>query len=332
MQSKKKSDLQVKRTLHYLAFLGCLSFCLYTQTADAYTISKINVDNNEDFVVEPGKTEIFLNPGETVTKTLSVTNRTNRPMDFKISTENFVGSNSPESAVVLLAAGTPTPYPLSEYIVPELDHFTLQFGEKMTMQVTIQTPSDIEPGGHYGAIIVSNESAGQVEGGGSEVKSGTQLTSRIGSLILMRINGAVKESGNLTSFDVSGPNKLFYQKIPTSFEIAFKNDGSVHLVPYGTITIKNIFGSELAQLPVDAYFALPDATRYQTISWPGKKISFGLYSAELELYKGYGNQFDKEKIRFTVLPLIIIIPGILLFALIFGVLYFISRRFEFKRK
>ncbi len=305
---------------------------LCAQTADAYTISKINVDNNEDFVVEPGKTEIFLNPGETVKKTLSVTNRTNRPMDFKISTENFVGSNSPESSVVLLREGTPTPYPLNEYVVPELNEFTLQFGEKITLEITIQTPSDIEPGGHYGAIIVSNEPEGQIDAVGNEVKSGTQLTSRIGSLILMRINGDVNESGNLKSFDVSGPNKLIYQKMPTSYEIAFQNDGSVHLVPYGTITIKNIFGSELAQLPVDAYFALPDSTRYQTINWPGKKISFGLYTAELELYKGYGNQFDTQKIRFTVLPLIIIIPGVLIFALIFGVLYFISRRFEFRRK
>ncbi len=332
MHSNKKITEQIKGFLYCAIFAGCLAILTAPLNADAFTISTLNVENNEDYVVEPGKTEVFLNPGETVTKTISVTNRTNRPLDYMVGVENFIGSNTAETAVILLPAGSETPYPLSDYISTELDHFTLQFGERISFQITITVPEDIEPGGHYGAIIISNESAGQIDSAGNEVKSGTQLTSRIGSLILMRVNGPVKESGNLESFNVSGPDKWFYQKIPTAFEIAFKNEGNVHLVPYGTVTIKNIFGSEIAQLPVDAYFALPDSIRYQTISWPGKKFSFGLYTAELELYKGYGNQFDNEKIRFTVLPLMIIIPGILVFMIIFGVLYFISRRFEFKRK
>lgn len=331
MQSNKQSIITVKKTLVSLAIFAY--FVLNsTHHVSAYTINKLSVENNEDFVVEPGKTEVFLNPGETVTKTISVTNRTNRTLDYKVGVENFVGSNNSESAVVLLPPGTDTPYPLDNYVQPEVDHFTLEFGEKITFDVTIKTPSDIAPGGHYGAVIISNESPGQIDENGNEVRSGTQLTSRIGSLILMRINGNVKESGFLQSFLISGPYKWFQQKMPTSFEVAFKNDGTVHLVPYGTINIKNLFGVNIAEIPVDAYFALPDSTRYQTIDWGGKKFSFGLYTANLDLYKGYGSQLDHKKIWFFVLPLMVLIPAFVLFVLVFAVMYFLSKKFEFKRK
>ncbi len=330
LQHAQNSRHQGSFILFLTLALGLI--CAFSNTAEAYTITKIGVEDSEDFVVEPGKTELFLNPGETVTRNISVTNRTNRELNFSVGVENFVGSNSPDSTVVLLPAGVNTPYPLSEYVSSEVQDFTLQFGEKITFAVTITTPADMEPGGHYGAIIVSNESPGMLDGNGNEVVGGTRLTSRIGSLILMRVNGDVDESGMLETFKISGPNKLFRQKMPTSFEISFKNDGSVHLVPYGTITITNIFGSEVAQIPVDAYFALPDATRYQEIVWQGKPFSFGLYKAKLEQYRGYGNELDTESIRFAVLPLAVVLPALGGLILVFGILYFVTRRFEIRRK
>ena len=122
------------------------------------------------------------------------------------------------------------------------------------------------------------------------------------------------------------------QSLPKSFEIAYKNDGSVHVVPYGTISIRNIFGTEIAQVPVDAYFALPDSVRYQEINWAGKKFAFGYYTAELELYRGFNQEFDTQKIRFAVLPLIVIIPSILLL-IVMLILYRVTlRKFEIKRK
>src|SRR5665811_1832856 len=75
-------------------------------------------------------------------------------------------------------------------------------------------------------------------------------------------------------FKLIGPEKIFYNEKPDGFEIAFKNTGNVHLVPYGTITIKNMFGKVIQTLPVDAYFVLPDSTRYREIMWT-KDFSIG---------------------------------------------------------
>lgn len=286
---KSKIQSYLSKNLFYIS-IALLLFILIPRNTEAYTITKLNIDNNEDFVVEPGKTEIFLNPGETVTKNISVTNRTNRTLDFNVGVENLIGSNDANNSVVLIPSGQNTPYPLDEYVDFEIDHFTLQFGERITFAITVNVPANIEPGGHYGAVVISNKSSGNIGESGDTVKGGAQLTSRIGSLILMRINGDVNESGKLESFKISSIGQWFHQKMPTSFEVVFKNDGSVHLVPYGKIVIKNIFGSDITQIPIDAYFALPDSRRYQTITWPGKSFSLGLYTAEIELYKGYGRK------------------------------------------
>jgi len=314
-----------------LGIIG-LFFIFQNNIASAYSIAKVTSQDNGDFVVEPGKTEIFVDAGETVTRKISVTSRTNRPLDFKVGIENFVGSDDSRTPVVLLPEGKETPYPIDEFVDLELNSFTLNFGERITFDVTVRAPQTIEPGGHYGAVVISNQAPTQFDSQGNEVVGGAKLTSRIGSLILMRVNGDVEESGYLDLFKTSGPSQLVYQSLPTSFEIAYRNTGSVHAVPYGTITIKNIFGSRIAQLPVDAFFALPQSLRYQEIVWPGRKFAFGLYTATIELNNGFNDEFDVQKIRFGVLPLIIIIPTLLGLFIILLALKFVLKRFEIKRK
>ena len=318
--------------LNISIFLSTFIFLALFNAVSAYTITQVNVDDSQDFVVEPGKSEIFLNSGQTVTRNISVTNRTNRRMDFTVSVENMKGSETADAAVVLIPAEEQTPFPLHQYVSLEVEEFSLEFGQKITFAVSVSAPPGLEPGGHYGAIVISTEAPRQIDEAGNEVVGGARLTSRIGSLILMRVNGEVNESGYLSDFKVSGPKRWFYQNMPNSFEISYKNEGSVHLVPYGEILVRNMFGAEIAQIPVDAYFVLPGSLRNQPIVWSGKPFSFGYYSAELNLYKGYGNQFENQKIRFFVIPLVILLPVVGVFLFIFLLVYFITRRYEFKRK
>jgi hypothetical protein len=105
----------------------------------------------------------------------------------------------------------------------------------------------------------------------------------------------------------------------------------VHLVPHGEVKIKNAFGQEVAKLPVDAYFAMPNAFRYRQVTWE-KQILAGRYTAELSLTKGYGDEVDVKTISFWVLPWKYI-GGIILFAILITLAYyFFSRKFELRRK
>ena len=298
--------------------------------SEAYTKTKTDVAAQNDFVVEPGKTEVLLNPGESMVKNISITNRVNRIVKFKLSAEDFIGTDNPKEPLVLLG-DINSPYSLKDFIIPEIKEFSLEFGEKITIPVTVSVPSNAEPKGYYGALIVSNNPE-KLEGENSKETEGkTRIISRIGSLFLLRISGEGIEEGNIEDFKIIGPAQMFYSQRPSGFEIAYKNTGNVHLVPYGTITIKNIFGQVINTLPVDAYFVLPDSTRYREINW-SDGFSVGRYTANLSLYRGYNNEFVEDKLAFWVIPWKILIPVFAGIILIVSFFYYILTRFELRKK
>lgn len=318
-----------KRASLFIFSFIALFLVLFYNDVNAYQKTKLDLDIRDDFVVEPGRTEVFLNPGETVTRSVSVTNRVNQRVDFSLSTEDFKGSENPDHPVILLGDEV-GPYPLKDFIKPEIDNFSLESGEKITFSVDITVPADSEPGGFYGALIISNRPADieSTSESGSEGK--TKIVSRIGSLFLVRVNGPVTESGHLSDFKTI-ESKWFYTERPDGFEILFKNEGNVHLVPYGTIEVKNMFGRTVDLIPVDAYAALPESVRYRQVLWTDG-FAFGRYKAELSLYRGYGNEFQEMTEVFWVIPWKIMLIAIIILALISSLIYFVSTRFELKKK
>lgn len=315
----------------YLIILFIISGAIITpEYSLAFEKSKVEMIPQNDFVVEPGKTEVFLNPGENMVKNITITNRINKTVRFKLTTEDFVGTDDPKQPVVLMGDDH-SPYSLKDFIVPEIKEFSLELGEKIVIPVTISVPLNAEPRGYYGALIISNDPDILLNADGTEVQGQTRVISRIGSLFLLKINGEGKEEGKVEDFKIIGPEQLFYNERPVGFEIAYKNTGNVHLVPYGTVAIKNIFGKVTSTLPVDAYFVLPDSIRYREVNWT-EGFSLGRYTANLSLYKGYNNEYENVSIAFWVLPWKILLIGFVSLAIIVALVYYFLTRFELRKK
>ncbi len=298
----------------------------------AYEKTQLDIEPQNDFVVEPGKTEIFLNRGDQVIKNVTITNRINKKVRFRLSTEDLVGTKDQSQPVVLMG-DTEGPYSLKDFIQPEIDDFYLEMGERISIPVTISIPLEAEPKGHYGALVISSESEflnDEQEADGAQGR--TRIISRIGSLFLVKINGLGKEEGRLEDFKISGPSKKIYSQVPESFEIAYENTGNVHLVPYGKISINNIIGRTIDQIPVDAYFVLPESIRYREVFWQDSGFLLGRYTANLSLYKGYGNEYQDARLVFWVLPWNIVIPVFVGLVLLVSLVYYILTRFEIKKK
>ncbi len=317
-----------------ILFFVCGVFAIYSTPVFAYEKIKTNATPQNDFAVEPGKTEVYLNPGETITKTISITNRVEKTVKFRLSTEDLKGTDDPNTPIVFLGDDI-GPYSLKNLVTPEITEFSLDFGEKITIPVKISIPADAEPRGYYGAVIVSNAPDKEISENktSKETEGKTVIVSRIGSIFLVRINGEGKEEGYLSDFKIKGPFRPFYEKMPAGFEIGFKNNGNVHLVPYGMITIRNMFGASIKQIPVDAYFALPNSTRYREVI-SSENFGFGRYKAHLSLYKGYGDTEIQEQkdIYFWVLPWKILTAVFLGLVILISFIYYIATRFEIKKK
>lgn len=292
----------------------------------AYSIEDVGAANIGDFVLEQAKLEITLNPGESATRRVMITNRTGRTQEFKIVTEDFVGTDDGSAAVRFLgeAAG---PYSFRGNVIPEVTSFTLKQGERADIPVTVVAPASAAPGGYYTALIVSNVPERVPQG------SGAQVISRVAQLIFTRVAGPVAESGRLRDFKLK-PEQWVYGGGPYTFEILLQNDGNVHLAPYGTVTIRNVFGGEVGGAPVDAYYAMPRSMRYREILVEEKRL-FGIYRAELVLHHGYKTRPDEistASVWFVVLPWKVILAIVVAAFLLIVLARYVRRNFRLQRR
>jgi len=327
-----------RRALSALILFISVAFCvLPTVTAAApagagpYHIDGLSVESRGDFVLEPAKQETFLNPGDTVTEIIYVTDRVRGTTTFSIGIQDFKGTNDPNAPVAIVPPGQSGPDSGKDFLSVPASELTLSFGQRATIPVTVTVPKDASPGGYYAAVLISNEPT-VVATSSTSVTGATRVISRLGTLFFIRVNGPANPQGQLQDFRINAPtSRAIYNSGPFTFEMLFNNTGNLYLTPYGTITIKNFLGSTIATVPVDAYYSLPQSLRYRDVSW-NQFALFGRYTATLQLNRSYGGTTDTKTIAFWVIPWEFLLTAFaILFVVIFGVIFFL-RTFEVRRK
>ena len=221
-----------------VSLLAAAVFVLFAVHASAYSIQDVSVVASNDFVVEPAKIEIFADPGDVITKSVTIINRIEGRSTFSLSLEDFVGSDDGSVAVKLLGDEV-SRYSFRDNITSEVTHLDLDFGQKAVIPITIRVPKTASPGGYYTSIVIATTPSDSAMGG-----TGAKAVSRVAQLLFVRVNGDVLEEGVLKDFVVS-PTGFFHLTGPLTFNILFENRGTVHLAPYGYITIKNLFGAAI---------------------------------------------------------------------------------------
>lgn len=292
-----------------IIFLFALSFFSFGPLkTQAYQLEKLsNVPVSGDFVLNQTKTEVSADPGENISRSISLTNRTGADLSFSVSVEDFSNSALADQNIDLLGSKAGL-YSLKDYLRPEADVFVLHHGERIALPIAIRIPQSAQPGGLYGAVIFSARPVDSKASGSANI----QAVSRLASLFFVRVNGEVEENGRLTDFS-SG--KLFYFGGPVVFEFNYRNSGSVYLNPYGILKVTDIFGRETYAKIISPYFVLPGAIRQQKETLDRRSL-WGAYRATLQLNRGYGNQIDQKSFYFFVLPVPYIVSFIITLALL----------------
>lgn len=280
-----------------------------------------------DFVVGPGRTEIEVKPGETVIKEVTVTNRISDNRTFELVVEDISGSDDPNNSVVL-SGDERGPYSVRDYISFPRTTFTLALGERARIPVTITIPPDAEPGGYYGTVLVSTiRTPGKTEEDGAPR---SPIIARVGSLFFVTVAGETVRGG-VSKEIATINNQWWYEKGPVKLGILFENTGSVHLNPYGELSIANMFGEEVGFVELEPWFVLPQSLRLREVAW-NREFLLGRYTVTARINRGYDNVIDEVTTSFWVMPWKIV-GGIffILFIIIFSLRAFF-RTFEFKRK
>jgi hypothetical protein len=267
--------------------------------------------------VSPVRTDLVLNPGQSHTQNITVTNVTSQAATLQAVINDFVGNPDESGNPALLL--NPNQYAsnrsLKRYIAPVKD-FTLNPGQSKTVPIVINIPRNAAGGGYFGAVRFGP--AGSNLGQDQTVS----LAGSVGSLILVKVPGDIKEQLSIASFDVrrdDSPSSLFMDTKDLSATVRFKNDGNVQEAPFGKILLKNRSGKVIGTYEINNTNppgnVLPDSIRKFTV--PLKKVgSFGQYKLEGNFGYGTNGQLLSASTTFYVIPKSLIYIFILIVALL----------------
>lgn len=272
-----------------------------------------------------------MNPGDTRTVEVTLANRLGSDKVFSLSEEDFTGSNDLNQPIVLLGDDR-GPYSAKDVIHIPTQTLTVPFAEKAFIPIKISVPANTQPGGLYGSVIISvTSNQGSTTPALNSSAASNPIITRLAVLFFIRVAGAVNTAGELSQFSLAGNHWLLWNNDPVNFDLIYKNTGSVHLVPSGTISITNMLGSPVSQITVDPWFAMPQSLRFREVAWTPSFL-FGRYTAHAVIYRGYGSTTDEAYLTFWVIPWKIILAVFVGLVLIILAIRWIVRHIQFVPK
>lgn len=241
-------------------------------------------------VVSPPRTEFEIKPGETLQKTVKVTNTSSTELILDVAVIDFIveGDSGTPIKVTENASGR---FLASPWFT--LDSHELVIPPKDTAQVTalITAPSNALPGGHYAGIYFEPKE----RRGAKQTVSYT--TAQVGSLFALTVAGDLNYSAVIKDF--STPVYLS-EYGPIDFSLRLENQSDTHISPESSIKITDLFGRELTTLKLDSLNIFPFTERTQTGRWD-QVWGIGPYTATATVAYGPGLTTTRV-LQFWILP------------------------------
>lgn len=326
------SIVNIKRFRSAIILAGSLFlFFLTSSLASALTII-------------PPRLELDGDPGVTVNSDFKVLNETNETQIYYTQVENFEAKDetgSPQFVQTREGLAIWTSVASSITVAP---------GERKTVPFSIRIPKNAEPGGYFASIFVRTTPP-SVNGG--EVSIGA----RLGTLVLLRVNGEIQEGVDILEFSSTEKKRLF-TSLPIEFYYRFQNTGADRVKPTGDVVVKNIFQLTAKVLSANRTegSVLPRSIRRFEMAWihggggqedsaaevsertaggffseakyQWSNFALGMYTAKLDIAFGENGNTAASSYSFFVFPWQLLTIIIVVLAIIFIVLRFALRRYN----
>jgi hypothetical protein len=225
-----------------------------------------------------------LNPGEKQSFKIKLKNTSDQKQQMSAIREDF--SVSDNNATNLLD-GKNEIYGMKDWISTSEKDWFLEAGENKELVFQFEVPKDASVGSHFSSVLIRSFPA--ITGVNFEH---TLISGQVGIYVLVNVKGQVSGKGKITKFEAP----IFGDK-SIAFKTEFENDGSVHYIPHGEISIKNILTGRSDKVDIEKHFV-----------FPGKKYSFdsegsipsvlGIYIANASFVDGDNARHSQKRIIF----------------------------------
>lgn len=257
--------------------------------------------------ISPLKLDISLDPGQTQQYELLLFNETKEPVYLTGSLEAVTPKG--ERGESELSKPDQNNVAISWIKLP-INSFELKPGQIAHVPIVVNIPSTASVGGYYFASLWQTSFAPKKD------QSQVGVSSRVGAVLLIRVNGEAKEELKVADFKISAKS---FDQSSASFSTRLENSGNVHVAPRGQLVIKNMFGKICASIPFNADKGniLPASVRQFDNSWGSRSqagffqgfvsewqnFGLGRYSARLDLEYGDSRQrLQSAEISWWIIP------------------------------
>lgn len=289
--------------------------------------AETNQQGNSTLKVAPLRTDVVMDPGETRTVKITVTNPTDKDLVVRPIQNDFIAEDEKGNPAIILNENEFAPkHSLKRFMTP-LENLTLPASGATTVDVELVVPANAQPGGYFGAVRFDPID----QSGGGQVN----LNTSIASLILLRVSGDTPERLTLSDFEVQqqGRSSTWYMDDENlSALVRFENTSAVQLSPMGKISVLKgdeiVYESDFNDQDIKDVI-LPDSARRWEI--PVDELGgFGKYTAIATFTYGTKNQVVEVESSFWIIPRAMIIGAIaglvLLIAAIVGLVFYFKNR------
>ncbi|OGY42378.1 MAG: hypothetical protein A2Y82_04455 [Candidatus Buchananbacteria bacterium RBG_13_36_9] len=286
--------------------------------------------------VSPPLIEIDAAKGDIINQVIKVRNEGTEATTYYLSAEKFVAAGEEGSPQFVsgedIGLATWIQFPYKSISVPA--------GGTVEVPFSIIVPNYAGPGGYYAAVFLGSMPP-EAKAAGTQIG----IASRIGTLILVKIAGEIKENAELAEFSTTAKS---YLSLPATLIARVKNTGNVHVKPMGEVVIKNMFGSVAGKVAVNESGGnvLPDSIRKFEANWvknPDAKgattfwgkyrqekenYAFGKYTADLSLSYGTAGKVLSASTGFWVIPWHVVIVNLIGIIILVIIIYFLVKKYN----
>lgn len=318
-----------KRNLFIITGLSLIALATGLFVSTTIASAQATSGGGQALEIAPPVIILTADPGQTIKTKISLRDVSSSSLVVSSQVNDFVASGEDGVPKILFNdSGESSPYSIKNWI-SFISDLTLKSKQIESLPLTITVPANAAPGGYYGVVRFTATPA--------ELKStGVSLSASLGALILLRVNGEVKENLTIEEFSINknGTTGTIFESTPIQFVERLKNNGNIHEQPTGQVTITDMFGKKVAVVNVNSSSnnILPQSIRKFEAPLDsaviGNKMLFGRYTADLSITYGANKQVITQTITFWVIPFTLIAVAIILLVATFLVLRFAIKRYN----
>ncbi len=215
------------------------------------------------FAISPIYQNVTLDPNAPQSHYVAtLSNSTTFSQAFKLSTVDF-GSLNESGGVAFLGTSSSAfarRFGLSAWMQLDQNAVVVPAGASVDIGVTIVNSSNLQPGGHYGAVLATAQTA----------PNGSPQTSRVGVLeVLSSLILLVKGGGPPPDLELAAQSvNRIGSRFPTAVTDRFHNIGDVHVVPRGVATVRDPLGKVVARAALNENSGIILPQTYRLYSAP----------------------------------------------------------------